>query len=261
MNELKIHDLPNGIIYIENAFPESQKFLQEIEDSKLNGSIPSIIPEWDTWIDGIPIKKVYEDGTVGWETLTDPVTKTRGKSMTLDWDTTLSDNNDLWPRPEILPDYDDDHRKAYEILKKIDTPYKEMLGIWSEKTGNSFPSTWITKNYTIRTYKTGGGMGPHIDKNIENPANTMDWTALIYLNDDYEGGELVFDNLDVTLKPSAGSVVFFPCIETHSVKEVLSGTKSYVFLFIHLDVGISTALGEPYQNLTKKIKLDRGLPL
>jgi len=96
-----------------------------------------------------------------------------------------------------------------------------------------------------------------VDKNIENPDNSMDWTALIYLNDDYKGGKLAFDNLFIKLKPTAGSIIFFPCLEPHSVRKVKAGTKSYIFLFIHLDVGISTSLGEPYQELTKLIKEDR----
>ena len=100
-------------------------------------------------------------------------------------------------------------------------------------------------------------MGVHVDKNVDNPDNSMDWTALIYLNDDYEGGEVVFDDLGIELKPSAGSVIFFPCLEKHFVNRVVDGTKSYIFLFIHLDVGISTALGEKYQALTKKIKASR----
>jgi len=258
MSKITIHDLPNNIIYIENAFPQSVEFLAELEANDDNPVINSVIPKWEKWEDGRPVKLTDKDGTIYWEQVYDAPDRDRGVVKYVDWDSSINEKNSLWPRVDVTSDYDEAHLEAYKILRKIDEPYKEMLKIWSEKTSNDFPSTWVTKNYTIRKYKTGGFMGPHVDKNTENPANSMDWTALIYLNDDYEGGELVFDDLEITLKPSAGSVVFFPCLEKHSVNEVISGTKTYIFLFIHLDVSITTALGEKYQGLTELIKKSRG---
>lgn len=259
MSEVTIHDLPNGIIYIENAFPESKEFLAALDENDDNSEIHSVIPKWQEWVDGGPVKQVNEDGSVEWVQVLDYDGGHRGVVKTVDWDTSLNEQNSFWPRKEISPDYDDAHKQSYEILRMIDEPYQEMLKIWSEKTGNPVPQNWITKNYTIRRYKTGGNMGAHVDKNTENPLNSMDWTALIYLNDDYEGGELVFENLGIELKPSAGSVVFFPCLEPHSVNKILSGTKTYIFLFVHLDISISTAVGEPYQWFTQIVKEDLGL--
>lgn len=258
MSNLKIHDLPNEIIYIENAFPESKEFLLEIESNDTNSKIQSVIPNWEYWEDGYPVKTILEDGTISWEQVYGNKEEGhRGTVKYVDWDSSINQKNSIWPRVEVLPEYDEAHLESYKILKKIDLPYQEMLKIWSEKTGNNYPSTWVTKNYTIRKYKTGGQMGPHIDKNTENPNNTMEWTGLIYVNDDYEGGELVFDDLGLEIKPSAGSIIFFPCLEKHSVKPIISGTKTYIFTFIHLDVGIATCLGESYQELTRLIKDDK----
>lgn len=48
----------------------------------------------------------------------------------------------------------------------------------------------------------------------------------IFLNDDYEGGELTFPELKIELKPKAGSLVLFPGYYTrHGVNEVKSGTR------------------------------------
>lgn len=254
MSELKITDLPGGIVYIENAFPLHKEFLEDLESNEGNAEIQNIIPPWTPWIDGGPVKTIRKDGTVGWEQVLDLENGNRGHFKSVNWDTTKNGGNRMWPRIDVMPTYDAAHSVAWEILRKIDEPYRNLLNIWSEKTGNPFFANWITKNYTIRRYRTGGSIGPHVDKNIENPDNSMDWTALIYLNGDYEGGEIEFTDLGFKLKPSAGSILFFPCLETHSVKEVLSGTKTYIFLFIHLDVGISTAIGESYQELTKRIK-------
>jgi hypothetical protein len=51
--------------------------------------------------------------------------------------------------------------------------------------------------------------------------------TLIYLNDDYEGGELSFATHDVEIKPSVGDLIIFPgnMHYAHEVKEVLSGVR------------------------------------
>ena len=259
MSNLLVHDLAGGIIYIENAFPKSEKLLEEIDTSDNKELLHSVIPKWADWVDGGPVKQINEDGSFEWVQVLDYEGSYRGSVKAVDWDRAINEQNSMWPRIEVLPDYDEAHSEAYEILRCIDEPYRELLNIWAKKTGNEYPSTWVTKNYTIRRYKTGGAMGAHIDKNADNPENSMDWTALIYLNDDYEGGEVIFEDHGLSLKPSAGSIIFFPCLEPHSVNKITSGTKTYIFLFIHLDVGISTSLGEPYQGLTQSIKTSRGL--
>lgn len=252
MSDLKITELPNKIIYIENAFPESKKFLEEI-DQEYSSELQKTIPEWEDWVDGGPVEVTLEDGTITWRQVLDYENGHRGVFKNINWDFYENRENTRWPRVEVYPGDSAEKRAAYEILKKIDMPYKKMLQIWSEKTGNKFPSIWISKNYTIKKYKTGGIMGAHVDKNIDNPENTMDWTALIYLNDDYEGGELVFENLKIELKPTAGSIIFFPCLEPHRVKEITKGSKTYIFQFIHSDLGISTAEDEPYSGLVKEM--------
>lgn len=52
-------------------------------------------------------------------------------------------------------------------------------------------------------------------------------SAVIYLNDDYEGGELWFPRFGVDLKPQKGDIAVFPStfIYEHASKEMISGTK------------------------------------
>ena len=48
----------------------------------------------------------------------------------------------------------------------------------------------------------------------------------IFLNDDYEGGEITFDQHDVSLKPKAGSLLMFPGFSSrHGVNKVISGFR------------------------------------
>jgi Rps23 Pro-64 3,4-dihydroxylase Tpa1-like proline 4-hydroxylase len=42
----------------------------------------------------------------------------------------------------------------------------------------------------------------------------------MYLNDEYEGGEINFPENNIMVKPKPGTIVFFPCHYIHEVMEV-----------------------------------------
>jgi predicted 2-oxoglutarate/Fe(II)-dependent dioxygenase YbiX len=52
-------------------------------------------------------------------------------------------------------------------------------------------------------------------------------SSVMYLNDDYEGGELWFPYLDIKFKPEYGDIVLFPStyIFAHASLKVTSGVK------------------------------------
>ena len=52
-------------------------------------------------------------------------------------------------------------------------------------------------------------------------------TANLYINDDYEGGELFFDKFNLKIKPKAGDLYLFPSsyLFSHASLPVTSGTK------------------------------------
>jgi hypothetical protein len=238
---VKINELAGEVIYIEDAFPLHKEFLKAIEENNENKEINGIIPPWSKWVDGYNIDgvwtKVYERGLV----------------KDLDWDYSVNENNRRWPRVEIDPDYSKAHSKAYSILEMIDKPYRQALDVWSEKTGNSKVSL-ISKNYTIKKYDTGGHIGAHSDRDHDKDFNTYDWTALVYLNEDYDGGELEFNKLGYTIKPKAGSIIFFSTDEVHTAHPVISGNKYFIFFYIHSDVGYTHAIGEEFKTTVDKLK-------
>jgi hypothetical protein len=249
-----IQEMPGGVIYIENAFPKAKEFLDFVESNDQNTEILKVFPSWSAWVDGYPVSLDPNDMTKWEQLFPDTEDAVRGVAKLLDWDLSYNENNKYWPRKDVS-DYaknSEAHKKSLPAIKMIEDDYINALKIWSEKTNNDLPHH-ITRNYCIRKYRVGGSMGPHIDRNILNPKNTMDWTSLIYLNDGYEGGEIVFDDLNYSIKPSAGSVVFLPCLTSHSVKEVLSGNKTYIFLFMHTGTGITSALGESYHDLEEAL--------
>lgn len=87
--------------------------------------------------------------------------------------------------------------------------------------------------YVLR-YKVGGKYGTHADSEIYDPQKGMfyrvadrDISVLIYLNDDYEGGELTFNRLNFSYHPTAGDLVLFPStnLYLHQAQPVTRGTK------------------------------------
>jgi hypothetical protein len=233
---MKVNELDGGIIYIEDAFPLHKEFIEAIEATSND-----IIPDWSDWMDGEPIDGVWTP------------TEQRGYVKQVDWDYTFNLSNAYWPRKNIEPSDNPEHAAAYDILKMIDEPYKQALAVWCEKTGTK-ELDWITKNYTIKKYKTNQSIARHKDRDHDFDINTFDWTALIYLNDRYRGGDITFDTVGVTVSPSAGSILFFPSDMYHTAEEVSAGNKYFIFLYIQSEYGFSHSLYEQFGNLVSGIK-------
>lgn len=56
--------------------------------------------------------------------------------------------------------------------------------------------------------------------------------GLAYFNDDYEGGEMHFPYLDLTIKPKTGDIILFPAnyVGTHGVAKVTGDIPRYTYL-------------------------------
>jgi predicted 2-oxoglutarate/Fe(II)-dependent dioxygenase YbiX len=79
---------------------------------------------------------------------------------------------------------------------------------------------------SISKYISGAEMGPHVDY-YGDPTVQPLMSAVMYLNDDMDGGELHFTEFDIKIKPKAGSIVVFPSVEPfyHRSTPVISGVK------------------------------------
>ena len=60
-------------------------------------------------------------------------------------------------------------------------------------------------------------------------------SAILYLNDDYEGGELYFPLFDITIKPMKGMLILFPSnyAYQHEALPVTAGTKYAIVTWMH----------------------------
>jgi predicted 2-oxoglutarate/Fe(II)-dependent dioxygenase YbiX len=131
------------------------------------------------------------------------------------------------------------------ILHENEKAYNQILDVYSKclqeyinqnnlniTTDNLGVGRWL-----VRDYAAGSVMTAHIDgysyvKDGENEVRPI-FTIILYINDDYEGGEIHFPNENVAIKPDAGSVLIFPSNLLHEVKTVISGnrymTQSYIY--------------------------------
>ena len=76
----------------------------------------------------------------------------------------------------------------------------------------------------VKKYFEGGTtLGPHPDADLQSSKDEISIT--FYPNDNYEGGELNFPDLGLTIKPEAGSVVIYPSKYLHESFPVPTGEK------------------------------------
>jgi len=78
-------------------------------------------------------------------------------------------------------------------------------------------------------WNEGDYMTPHVDNGSRGTEQDRidlgfrDYSAVTYLNDDFEGGETFVE--DYTNTPKSGSVIVFPSRYEHGVKEVIKGKR------------------------------------
>lgn len=117
----------------------------------------------------------------------------------------------------------DTHNQLYTLINRAATSYSQRYGIhepfWHE-------------SYNLLKYSTGQEYKPHYDGNT---AGHRHISCIVYLNDNYEGGELEFPNFNVKIKPQAGMMMIFPAnyAYTHVAKPVTNGTKYALVTWLH----------------------------
>lgn len=82
---------------------------------------------------------------------------------------------------------------------------------------------------TIQRMQSGVELKSHADQHTDP---SVQYATIIYINDDYVDGELFFPNLNIEIKPKAGTLLFFPGNEEyeHGVRHVGDGPVRYVLV-------------------------------
>jgi hypothetical protein len=97
-------------------------------------------------------------------------------------------------------------------------------------------------------YLPGGHMGPHSDSSLAYKDGTLEpvsvialgntITSSIILNDDFDGGSILFNTCGFEVKPKPGSALYYPSnyIGAHQVNTVTSGVRwAFLAFYSHGD--------------------------
>jgi predicted 2-oxoglutarate/Fe(II)-dependent dioxygenase YbiX len=128
-----------------------------------------------------------------------------------------------------------------EIHKRNKTIYFKLFNIYGNiaKTfiENKFNFLLSSPTPSIIIWNVGDEQPPHADKEHpdgrDNGTPLYDISSLIYINDDYEGGEIYFPKQGMEIKPKAGDFVCFPGDKEyiHGVKKITHGKRFTIPLF------------------------------
>ena len=139
-------------------------------------------------------------------------------------------------QPDIAGEYSED--ALYNIA--IDTHNGILFSI-NDLVSNKFKTPHQIKTYFFSSMLPGGFNDVHMDNHyfddsgniIVKPKMAFDKSGLLYLNDDYLGGELVFPEQGLSIKAKSGSLIFFEgdYKKPHGVNEVTSGTRYNLVTF------------------------------
>lgn len=117
----------------------------------------------------------------------------------------------------------DTHNQMFVLLLSALSSYKRKFGIDEEL---------YHENYNVLKYRTGQEYKAHYDGGTYTKRSV---SAIVYLNNNYEGGELEFPNFNIKIKPEPGMLVIFPAnyAYTHIAHPVTSGTKYAIVTWFH----------------------------
>ena len=105
-------------------------------------------------------------------------------------------------------------RSLFPEIKKIfyfDVQYRELYKICSYDS------------------ETNGRFEAHRD--TPYPRQHRKFALSLILNDDYEGGEFLLPEYNISLKPKANTAIVFPGICAHKVNPIISGSRKTIITF------------------------------
>jgi hypothetical protein len=129
---------------------------------------------------------------------------------------------------ELDPEIKDQAEKLisgiYDAFDSCYAEYYRIIGIPPSEIESQLEFYRKTRpsHIAIKKYFDCEYLGPHPDSDSEDP---VEFTASMYFNDSYDGGDLNFPEQGVTVVPKPGSVVVFPASYLHESTRLFSGTK------------------------------------
>lgn len=154
---------------------------------------------------------------------------------------TLNDrnlNNDYWQgRIQFAHDVAARSPQAGHIMQRFQREAARRIGAFFQLTQPVYADT-----VQLVVWQDGIHMMPHADNaNPDGSPHGMAWrnfSSIVYLNDDYDGGELYFTALDRYIKPKTGMLVAFTAgfHHEHAVLKVTGNDRFTMPGFYTFDV-------------------------
>jgi predicted 2-oxoglutarate/Fe(II)-dependent dioxygenase YbiX len=121
-----------------------------------------------------------------------------------------------------------------ELYRQLNNSFYDTIyaaSLWYQETFH-LTDLHHVEPYNLLKYQTGQEYKAHFDGGL---GDNRVVSPILYLNDDYEGGELEFVHYGITIKPKAGSLYLFPSNYpyAHIAHPVTSGTKYAIVTWLH----------------------------
>lgn len=190
-----------GMVYYKNIIEDPAQLIKDIEslDEKINNDITSIrstiAKPWIPW--------TYGSGP---------------NKLMFCWQKFIPQVDHIHPNDKYLQEQTNISSQLFGALEKTLHHYCTELYPFAEKNIKSREQTMH-----LLKYDESGHLPAHQDQGISSRVLSV----LLYLNDDYEGGEIEFRHSNLKFKPEAGSVLFFPSnfLYVHEVYPVTKGPR------------------------------------
>jgi hypothetical protein len=128
---------------------------------------------------------------------------------------------------ENIKDYIERNRSDYWDDKVIDIPDKDFCQKINKRLEPFFSGMYdLNSLEEIQRQYEGVGLDEHVDSEYDK---RIQLAVVIYINDDFTGGELYFPTKDIEIKPIAGSCLIFDTGSEfyHGVRKVGPGPGRY----------------------------------
>lgn len=136
-----------------------------------------------------------------------------------------------------------DENHLNQLLPSIDKQLYDVVKNIEKKVSEFYQKDLVIKNCTYLTMLKGSKNSLHTDmKGSSNPVNfeyigddkNFEYSALLYLNSGYRGGQLNFPNYKYSIKAKQGDLIFFRGHDRlpHEVKKVKTGKRKNVVMFL-----------------------------
>lgn len=201
MSELEYEILDLGLVYYKNAVENPEEIINLINDTnqrflnKEHGNSHTTEVDWVPW--------QYGEGA---------------NKQTFCW-------QKFFPQAQDISDSDYYAKERKHVSKRLYDALDRATEHYTHKIYPFAGENIKSREFSIHLlrYEKGGYLPAHQDHGVSSRV----LSAVMYLNDNYEGGEMIFQNSGISIKPEAGSIIYFPSnfLYIHEVAEIKEGTR------------------------------------